>query len=335
MKIQGFWWSLAWMSVVLGAGPLTAGRTLDEPKAILARKNQANAPATKAALEAAGMTERCPPEVFRSPDVRGMGCRLALHRQESARLPLTTAADLARRLQATQDALDASSRLASFAPLSPPPGLAEHRFIGQRLACQIVVDTYDALNALPAKTAPALVTKVQAALARFPANAETGLHEAACRCTEKSLTLGAEAGASLEELGGLQQTFTGRSCGLDKDKVKTERGGPATEFSGAAKEAVAETTVETRLLEYARSRDVTLERCRAKHINEGQIKDADKLTQCACSEVARWPAFPKEKGRADVRIRLPLVADTHILPLTVHANGKTSACGPLEGAGQP
>ena len=222
--------------------------------------------------------------------------------------------------------------MATYKPLNQPPGLAEQIFTGHSLACDVLLETYDALNGLPKSKKSGLHAYAAKAMKGFSDKKNKGLHDAACRCTQRSLNLGSAAGASLEKLGGLQQAMTGRSCFLDQSKIKSERGGPNTEFVGKAKEVAEDSSTAGKFLTYAKTRDFGLDRCRSKNISSGIIKDQSRLKQCVCGDIRRW-SFPKERGRPETSVAIPIVENLVSVQVKIKANGKVADCGPLEGSG--
>lgn len=320
------------LSAIALAMPALAGRTLQEAKTISALAKEPAGAARENAFKARGLADRCSNETFRSKEISGVLCRLAYFAEQSAATPLASRADIDKRLIAARDALRTANSLASYKPLNQPPGLAEKVFTGHSLACDVMLESYDALSAVPKSKKSGLHSYAKKAMKDFSYKKTKGLHEAVCRCTQRSLNLGSAAGASMEKLGGLQQAMTGRSCFLDQSKLKSERGGPNTQFVGKAKEVAADSSTEGKFLTYAKSRDFGLDRCRSKNISGGMIKDKARLKQCVCGDIRRW-SFPKERGRADTAVSIPIVANLVSVQVNVKANGKVAACGPLEGSG--
>lgn len=320
------------LSLLTIAQPATAGRTLKEPKALAAMAKSPATPDRAEAWKARGVAERCSNETFRSEEISGVLCRLAYFAERSAQQRIASPADIDKRVVSARAALHTAESLSDYKPLNQPPGLAEQIFVGHQLACAVLMETYDALQGVPKSDDTGLHAYAQKTMADFASTQSTGLHEAACRCTQQSVNLGSAAGASLEQLGGLQQAMTGRSCFLDQSKVKSERGGPQTEFAGKAKELAEDSSTEGKLLAYAKSRDLGLERCRSKNVSNGLIKDKARLKQCVCGDIRRW-SFPKEKGRPETKLTIPIVADLVNVQVNVKANGQVADCGPLEGSG--
>lgn len=320
------------LSMVLFAFPVFAGRTLTEPKTISAMAKEPASPARESAWKARGLEDRCTPETFRSKEISGVLCRLAYFAEQSAAGAIATPADIDKRIAAAMAALDTADALATYKPLNQPPGLAEQVFTGHSLACDVLLESFDALNGVPKAAQSGLHDYASKAMSDFSHKENKGLQDAACRCTQRSLNLGSAAGASLEKLGGLQQAMTGRSCFLDQSKIKSERGGPNTEFVGKAKEVAEDSSTEGKFLTYAKSRDLGLERCRSKNISSGIVKDKARLKQCVCGDIRRW-SFPKERGRPETSVAIPIVENLVQVQVKVKANGQVADCGPLEGNG--
>lgn len=319
------------LSLLVGlVGPAHAGRSLEEPAAIRAIAKRSSKADRDAAFRAQALTERCAGAALGSLELSGMICRLAVHGHQSAARAVKSPADVDARLRSAQDAWDAAETIAAYTPVTKRPGLPQRLFEGHQLACRTVVETYDALAAVPRSADAKLKARVDTALASFGRKDAETLHDAACRCTQKSLALGGAASAPVERLGALQGTLTGRSCFLDQDKVKTERKGPQTAFTGTAKALAAQNTKEAQLRAYAKTRDLDLGRCREKDIPFGAIKDKERLEKCVCGEVRRW-RFPKERGRPELELLLPVDQERVGVRVKVQANGKVSSCGPLEG----
>lgn len=321
-------YKLAWVILVVALVPLAAwaGRTVKEPGAVKAVPRMVPAAKRAEALKALGLSSRCTDAVLRSRELPGIGCRLAIFSYLNAKLPLATPGDLKKRLEATDDALAAAKSIESYKPLKKSPNLEQFRLFAHEQACRTVLESYDAISAAGRASGP---LKVEAAKAA--GTTDKGLFKQACECAQSTAALSGPARASVEERGRLQTLLTKRSCFLDKSKLASARGGPESEFSGRAGQVVEANTDEARLLDYAKARDIGLDRCRKKSAPGGRVTDKGGLKRCACGEVKRW-RFPKERGRTDVEIVVPIVKGVGVR-VTVNAPGKVTACGPLEGPG--
>lgn len=320
---------VGFVTSVLLATPTLAARTLEEPKGVRDIAKRVPKAELDKVLREAGVAERCTDEVLRSHELNGVGCRLVVHTSVAKRKGLTTPKDVDARLLAAKDAWLTARTIAEYEPVLKPPRLGPDRFEAHRRACEGVLDAWDALRAVPRAAAPELRAATDAALA----NASFGglpLGEAACGCTATTLELSSAANASVEVTGALQSALTSRGCFLDESKVRAERGGPETRFSGRAKTLAEQSTDEAQLVAFAKTRDVGLARCRDKFLPKGVLRDKDGMKQCVCGEVQRW-TFPKKKERPELSVLLPVFDDRLGVRVSVSAPGKVTSCGPLEG----
>jgi hypothetical protein len=317
-----------WVVLALVLVPLTAwaGRTVKEPGSVKAVPRMVPAAKRAEALKALGLDSRCTDAVLRSRELPGFGCRLAIFSYLNAKSPLATPADLAKRTSAADEALAAAESIATYEPLKKTPNLEQFRVFAHEQACRTVLEAYDAISAAGRASGPLQVEATKAA-----GTNDKGLFKQACECAQTTASLAGPAQLSVEERGRLQTVLTKRSCFLDKSKLAVNRGGPESEFSGRAGQVIEANTDEARLLDYAKARDIGLDRCRSKSAPGGRVTDKGGLKQCACGEIKRW-RFPKERGRADVEIVVPLVKGVGVR-VTVNAPGKVTSCGPLEGPG--
>lgn len=312
--------------VTLTATAALAGRSLDEPDAVKAIPRMVPAAKVASALAAAKLAEKCSPQVMKAPELVGMSCRLAVHRALAREHTVDTLATVTRRIAAGREAAAAAKGIAGYAPLSKKPGFERELFDAQREACATVVETYDALKAAPPTVPADARSAIDGALA-----GDGNLFDAACGCVQDGVSLADAAGASIDERGTLQGMLTSRGCFLDREKIKAERGGPEASFTGEATKLAAKNTDEARLLDYANARLVGIGRCTEKGIVAGRIVEKKKLESCVCAEIGRF-AFPKEKGRADVKIVVPIAEDRLGVEVVVNAPGKVTSCGPLVGS---
>ena len=149
--------------------------------------------------------------------------------------------------------------------------------------------------------------------------------------TASSLSLAGPARASQEENGFLQGILTSRGCLVNREKLKSTRSGPSGFSSGKANAIAEQNSDNNVLLDYAKARDIGLDRCRSKYISTGgQVDKVGKLERCVCEEVKRW-RFPKKRGRSDVILDLPVSGKQVTAKLIVTQNGKVKDCGPLAG----
>ncbi len=318
------------ITLALFSLPALAGRALEEPKAVREVVKRTPRAQVEKALADAGMKEECSDAVLRSHELNGVACRLVVHLSLSKGKTPASPVDVKARVAAAQDAFRSARTIASYTPLTKPRHLDEQRFEAHRRACEALVDAWDSLRAVPKTSAPELRAAVDAALAD-KSFADEPLGEAACACTVKALDFSSAAGASVELTGALQGTLTSRGCFLDESKIRAERGGPESRFSGRAKAVSLQSTDEAQVVAYAKTRDVGLTRCRDKFLETGTLGDKSGMEKCVCGEVQRW-TFPKKKGRPELRVLLPIYDERLGIRVGVSAPGKVTSCGPLEGA---
>jgi hypothetical protein len=316
---------IAAIACLLCSGTVLAARALVEPDAIKVIPRLVPAAKIQKGLQDAGLGEKCSAAALKTPELVGLQCRLAVHRSLAAELPPDSPTSTERRIVFARDAAVAATAIAAYAPLSKKPGFGREQFDAHQQACSVVVDAYDALKSVPASAPADLRLVVDKGLA-----GQGGLFDAACNCTQSAVRLADGANASLDEKGALQAQLTSRGCFLDKSKIRAERGGPESSFTGEATRIAAANSVEARLLEYAQTRAVGLERCKDKGFEGVRLVDRGKLKNCVCGEISRF-SFPKEKDRADVTITLPLRGADLGVEVVITAAGKVSTCGPLVG----
>ena len=315
--------------VLLAAASAWAGRTLSEPKGITKQAGAANAKDVAAALKAAGLEKSCDRNALKSREIGGLACRLAVYSRVANRGAVKSEKDVRARADVAKDGLAAAKTVADYKPLARKPGLAENRFFAHREACGAVLTAYDAIAAADATADDA----TKKAIAEIVGTEKQGLFKDACVCAQKTIALATAANRSVDERGQLQGELTKRGCFLNREAVKSQRAsGPSNDFSGAAGEVAASNTVAARLLDYASARDIDFNRCRDKHVDGTRITAPRKLERCACGEVGRW-RFPKERGRPNIEIDVPVVKGQAKLKLKVNAPGKVVDCGPLAGPG--
>lgn len=312
------------------SAPALAGRTLEEPKAVALALKSAPRATVQAALKEAELEDQCAAAALRSKELRGLRCRLAVFAHLEKKRAPRTPADVKARLRAAEAAFAAARTLSSYAPLTRPPRLDEERFEAHRGACGVLVAAWDSLRSLPKGANEATQQAAATALAT-PLEGGAPLGEAACSCTARSLELSSGGGASLELIGALQGTITSHGCFLDESKVKAQRGGPESRFSGAAARYSAESTDEAQLVTYAKTRDVSFNRCREKYLAPGHVKDKEGMQTCLCGELTRW-RFPPKRERPEMDVRVPVRDDALLVVVKVSAPGQVTGCGPLEGA---
>ena len=141
-----------------------------------------------------------------------------------------------------------------------------------------------------------------------------------------SLAVGADAPPDAQaEIQGL---LTGQRCMLatDQPTITAPRGpGVLSRGSVVVQKAAAAASPAGRMLAFAESRTVELQRCIDKGVKAGRITDAVKLDRCACGVIGRWQ-LPLTKDEGRVELALPL-GEGVLLPLVVEG-GAVTTCGP-------
>jgi hypothetical protein len=296
-----------------------AGRGLEEPDRIGARVRAAPRIAVETALRSRGWSERCR-RVLAAPDLVGTECRARAAAALALQQPVATPADLKDRVSLATDLLTLGASLASFSPLSTPPGFTRARFEAHRAICAAAMDLHDALSAVP-PTSP------------LRAQAETALQKAelkqrACGCAQDTVGLATRADADLAERGAAQAILTSHGCFLDPSRlVVAPRPATPTTSDGRAVDLASRSAA---VRSYAASRTLDLRRCTDKLTDAaGHPKDGAKLEACLCGVVQRW-RFPQAGGATQAA--LPIEATGVILAIDVGAHGALEACRLSAGA---
>ncbi|MCP4503154.1 MAG: hypothetical protein GY822_24725 [Deltaproteobacteria bacterium] len=309
-----------------------AGRVLIEPPEIKKNVRRMKQKDKSAALKGVGLQDTCTRSMLKTKEIQGVRCRMALYQASAKKAALKTEGDFAKRLEHAKTALQTAKSIHAYSPMLKKPGLARHQFEAHKQSCATVLDAYDAIKALP-NTSPARLRVLQKRALIGEGDA-FNVYAAACDCTKKSLQLAGPARASLDESGELQGILTSRGCLVNRERLKSEREGPSGLSENAQKIAKANTDVSV-LLDYAKARDIGLDRCRQKYVSSvGKVKKVGKMERCVCEEVKRW-RFPKKRGRADVEFQLPVDGENVQAKLVIVAVGKIEECGPLSGKGIP
>jgi rhodanese-related sulfurtransferase len=275
------------------------------------------------AVDAATVTATLADPVFEAcrADPRAAGlvalpCRLALV-ATLLRAPPATPAELKARQALLADVVDAAAWASEHVPDRPTPGLRRARLDAHRRACEVL---FDGAASFDAVTTPSLQAEARAAAA--------ALRERACSCAQRTVTLAVGADAPPDEQAEVQAVLTGQRCFLGADApVAVPPRGPDDLSRGSVttRKAAAAASPAGRLLAFAATRTVELQRCTEKGIAGGRITDAPRLDRCACGVVTRWK-LPLQKSDGRVEAELPL-ADGVVLPVVVDA-GAVVSCGP-------
>jgi hypothetical protein len=297
---------------LLAAGPA-------EPPSLLKAVKAADKGAVDKALATAGLSS-CASSV-RSGDIESLACRLVV--VAALNKPIASEGDVKARREQIGDALAAADYASSFATEAPSPGLRRARFTAHEQACALAFDGINALQAVPGQHA--------ARAASQRALTADNLHERACACAQRTMSLAVGADASPDEQARAQGVLTTHQCFAGGELAITGRKGPGTSFaegSDATRGMADAGSPAGRLVALATSRAVEMTRCTDKGMKDGKVSDARKLETCACNVVKRWP-LPFKKDDPSVSAVLPIVAGVE-LPVVVD-KGAVSVCGPLRG----
>jgi hypothetical protein len=313
------------MTIALVAAFAVLAASPTEPAALGKLVRGADKAVVDKILVDAGVAEPCRSKLA-AADLTGLQCRLVVVRALAAR-QLVAAADVDARAALARDAVSAGAWVDTWVPTAPEPGLRRAKLDAHKTACEVAFAAVADLEALPPSNAAAAHARDVVA----GAPSAPGLREAACGCARRSTELAVAADAPADEQAALQGLLTRGRCNVAGELKIAERKDPSKGFaSGNAdvRAAAEASSPEGRLVELARGRALDLQRCTDKGLTpEGRIKDADKLTTCACGVVKRW-ALPLKKDDPKTTAHLPL-ADGVALPVTVEA-GQLGACGPVE-----
>lgn len=252
----------------------------------------------------------------RAAGIAALPCRLALI-APLVKAPPASPAELKARQALLADVLDAAAWVSAWEPDRPLPGLRRARLDGHRRACSVA---FDGATSLDAVTVAAIQGEARAAAA--------ALRTRACECAQRTVGLAVGADAPPDEQAGIQGILTSQRCLLAAEQPATAPPrGPDDLSRGSAvtQKAAAAASPAGRLLAFAESRSVELQRCTDKGVTAGRITDAAKLDRCACGVVGRWK-LPLKKDDGRVEADLPLGAGV-LLPVVVDA-GAIVSCGP-------
>lgn len=253
----------------------------------------------------------------RTPGITALPCRLALV-GTLVRASPTSATELKAHQALLTDVLDAAAWVSAWEPDRPVPGMRRNRLDAHRRACGVA---FDGVARLEGVTAPDLLADARSAGATLRAGA--------CACAQRTVSLAVGADAPPDEQAEIQGLITSQRCLLTTDQPSTAPPrGPDDLSRGSAitQQAAAAATPAGRLLAFADSRRVELQRCIDKGMSGGRIVAAEKLERCACGVVARWK-LPLTKQDPRIEVELPLT-DGARLPLVIDG-GVVTTCGPV------
>jgi hypothetical protein len=306
--------ALAVVVALLAAGPA-------EPPSLLKAVKAADKAAVDKALAAAGLSA-CSTTV-RSGDIDSLACRLVV--VAALNKPIASVNDVKARREQIADAFAAADYASSLTSTdASSKGLRRSRFAAHEAACSLAFDGINALQAVPARHA--------ARADSTAALSADNLHERACACAQRTMTLAVGADASPDEQARAQGVLTTHQCFTGGELAVSERKGPGTSFaagSDATKDMADAGSPAGRLVALANSRAVEMTRCTDKGMKDGKVTDARKLETCACNVVKRW-SLPFKKDDPSVSAVLPIVPGVE-LPIVVD-KGAIGTCGPLRGS---
>lgn len=305
-------------SVVTFAVEAHAGRALEEPAGIAKIVKRATPADLDKALAGGGAAERCQ-GMLKAPvasDPRALECRGVAAAGVVRAKAIANKSDVDARRALLDDLVAAANQVSTWAPLSPPPGLARTRFEAHRGLSSAAIALYNDLATAAAAATPGAAESLKAApLAK----------DSACNAVQRTLDLGVGADATLEERGAVQALITSHKCFLDESRLKVEpKPGLALKDSADARNVAASTSSSGAILAYAQSRSLDLERCE-KHLDAGgRPKDKAKLEQCACGAIARWK-LPPSPHKEPTTTKVPVVGSSHV-ELDVAPTGAVTKC---------
>jgi len=303
---------MLWLA--LFAAVATPSTPTAEPAGI-ARAACAVAAAEAAAALADPALEACR-DAPRAPGLAALPCRLALV-GTLVRASPTSAPEVKARQALLTDVLEAAAWVSAWEPDRPMPGLRRNRLDAHRRGCAVA---FEGVASLDAVTTPGLQADARAAAAT--------LRVGACACAQRTMSLAVGADAPPDEQAEIQGLLTSQRCLLaaDQPSAAAPRGPDGlSRGSAVTQKAAAAASPAGRLLAFAESRRVELQRCIDKGLSGGRIIDAEKLDRCACGVVGRWKLpLTKQDPRTDVE--LPLADGVH-LPVVVEG-GAITTCGP-------
>ena len=282
----------------------------------------------------------CAGATLHSNELPSVICRLKIFRQITAKSPTNTPWEIKHRAKLAKAAYATAIAIDSYEPIDPPPRFVDLQYEATQAACEQLQDTMETLSSIrPKKTNKPQFNTAQETLEAFPMTAsDQGLRAALCSCSKMWLNAADKAYRSIEEKGAIQRILTSRGCFLDMKKAKealsTNRKAGPVQLSGNAQVTVEQNSNSQKIIDYAATRDFTLDRCRNK-IGATTIKNPGKVQKCLCREVKRW-RFPSHDASAQtVSAVLPIEKDLVGLRVNVTPKGKVDHCGPLEGPKVP
>ena len=282
----------------------------------------------------------CDSKIIKTKELQGTICRLQALQKVTKDLKNNTPWLVNHKLSIAKAAFDTFMSIEKYEPLDPPPKFKHLQYQAGEATCGTIETVLGALSEIPNRGGykPAY-QKAKENMETFAFDKNTnGLREGLCKCTKRWLSTADRAAKSMEEKGAIQRILTSRGCFLNMKKAQkalsTSRKAGPTQLTGRAKATAEKESDNQRILDYAQTRDFTLNRCRAK-IGPTTIKKPEKVQNCLCREIKRW-RFPIRKGSSNVLSAvLPIEEKMLGLRINVDPKGKVQQCGPLEGPKAP
>lgn len=294
----------------------------------------------QALIKANKAMRACEGNIVKSRELQGTVCRLQVLEKLTAQLEHHTPWLVKQKLAIAQATFKTFLSIQAYEPIDPPPKFTHLQYQAGAATCATIENVLSSLSQIrnTGGYKPAFKI-VQKNIGSFPLDKNTkGLREGLCACAKKWLPAADKAFKSMEEKGAIQRILTSRGCFLDMEKAQealsTSRKAGPTQLSGRAKETAAQESDEQRILDYAQTRDFTLNRCRNK-IGPTKVNKPEKVQQCLCREIKRW-RFPARKDSTSLLSAvLPIEEKMLGLRINVDPKGKVQQCGPLEGPKAP
>ena len=282
----------------------------------------------------------CDSKIIQTKELQGTICRLQALQKVTKEMKNNTPWLVNQKLSIAKAAFDTFMSIEKYEPLDPPPKFKHLQYQAGEATCDTIETVLGALTEIPNRGGykPAY-KKAKDNLDTFAFDKNTqGLREGLCKCAKRWLSTADRAAKSMEEKGAIQRILTSRGCFLNMKKAQealsTSRKAGPTQLSGRAKKTADQESDNQRILDYAQTRDFTLNRCRAK-IGPSTIKKPEKVQNCLCREIKRW-RFPVRKDSNNVLSAvLPIEEKMLGLRINVDPKGKVQQCGPLEGPKAP
>ena len=317
-----------------------AARSFKEEKLIKQTIKKAGVGTLKKIFKKDKTLAPCEGSPMRSAELPSLICRLKVFRQLAKQSPTNTPWEIKHRAKLAQAAYLTAKSIDKYEPIDAPPRFIDLQYDATQTSCEILQETMEALGSItPKKTNKPQFNTAQETLEGFQITPkDQGLRTALCSCSKMWLNAADKAYKSMEEKGAIQRVLTSRGCFLDMKKAEealsTNRKAGPVQLSGNAQITAEQNSNSQKIIDYASTRDFTLNRCRNK-IGATKIKDPSKVQKCLCREVKRWRFPSHEESAQTVSTVLPIEKDLVGLRVNINPKGKVEQCGPLEGPKVP